>query len=726
MLFNDSNNNTTIMTELSSDEVISNNERHAMDTTTSSRMSKRNSSAANKSTRPRRPRRSMSVEDYVYDSFLYHVNDEDYELAGSNGRANGRPIVRRRVFFTLGLLLGLLLAVNFTSDSSPEFLRGLSALMSMPLADLDFRALLPASIGVDEFIGNITAKLGPVGSAESDMFEPGATMAREEGLKAKYPVVLIPGIISTGLESWSTSICSGKYFRHRMWGTITMFRAVLLDKDCWTEHMRLDPETGLDPPNVKLRAAQGKVIENLAAIGYDNNNMHLAAYDWRLAFANLEKRDQYFSKLKSTIELANKLDNQKAVLVAHSMGANVIIYFLKWVESSLGGNGGPTWVNDHIHTFVNLAGPLLGLPKTVASVLSGEMRDTVQPLGEYVLERFYSKAERAALFRTWGGLSSMLPRGGDLLWGDLESGAPDDQANKPISYSTLLYFHPEKDKHTEDELNQQGEYNATLDTLEGPKPFRNMTVEAALQLLHATAGDSYNQMIKKYYSYGLATSPETLQSYVDQHQTWSNPLETTLPNAPDMQIYCLYGYGKETERGYAYTRVPPASSASSSSSLSSSSASLSSRILSSIIGQDAVKQEKTTTTTTTTTNHSSSSSITAPPPPVCIDSGYSREEYGIENGVLVGEGDGTVPLISLGYMCVDGWRIPRYNPAGIRVYTREFEHQPTSIVRDLRGGANSADHVDILGNADLTVNIYIMTNTLTNHRHSRHYDYYYY
>jgi phospholipid:diacylglycerol acyltransferase len=48
--------------------------------------------------------------------------------------------------------------------------------------------------------------------------------------------------------------------------------------------------------------------------------MHLAAYDWRLAFANLEKRDQYFSKLKVTIELANKIDNQKAVLVAHSMG----------------------------------------------------------------------------------------------------------------------------------------------------------------------------------------------------------------------------------------------------------------------------------------------------------------------------------------------------------------------------------------------------------------------
>ena len=36
-----------------------------------------------------------------------------------------------------------------------------------------------------------------------------------------------------------------------------MFRAVLLDKECWTKTMKLDPVTGLDPPDFKLRAAQG-------------------------------------------------------------------------------------------------------------------------------------------------------------------------------------------------------------------------------------------------------------------------------------------------------------------------------------------------------------------------------------------------------------------------------------------------------------------------------------
>ena len=37
-------------------------------------------------------------------------------------------------------------------------------------------------------------------------------------------------------------------------------------------------------------------------------------------------------------------------------------------------------------------------------------------------------------------------------------------------------------------------------------------------------------------------------------------------------------------------------------------------------------------------------------------------------------GDGTVPLVSLGYMCVNGWKDKRRNPAGIPVVTKEYKH----------------------------------------------------
>ena len=95
--------------------------------------------------------------------------------------------------------------------------------------------------------------------------------------------------------------------------------------------------TGLDPTGVKVRASEGfdaassfiqgfwiwqvepqsavspgvlnarhifrsKVIENLAVVNYDTNNLVLAPYDWRLSMYNLEERDGYFSRLKTTIE----------------------------------------------------------------------------------------------------------------------------------------------------------------------------------------------------------------------------------------------------------------------------------------------------------------------------------------------------------------------------------------------------------------------------------------
>lgn len=47
---------------------------------------------------------------------------------------------------------------------------------------------------------------------------------------------------------------------------------------------------------------RSKVIENLAVVNYDTNNLVLAPYDWRLSTHNLEERDGYFSRLKTTIE----------------------------------------------------------------------------------------------------------------------------------------------------------------------------------------------------------------------------------------------------------------------------------------------------------------------------------------------------------------------------------------------------------------------------------------
>ena len=128
---------------------------------------------------------------------------------------------------------------------------------------------------------------------------------------------------------------------------------------CWLNHMALDPATWTDPTDkhpataasssssdkeeeeeeeegqgekegqrpsksrarIKLRAATGltaadyfggsisgparhsmflwgKLIMELSHVGYDDDSMHMAAYDWRLSPQQLEERDHYFTRLK--------------------------------------------------------------------------------------------------------------------------------------------------------------------------------------------------------------------------------------------------------------------------------------------------------------------------------------------------------------------------------------------------------------------------------------------
>jgi len=82
---------------------------------------------------------------------------------------------------------------------------------------------------------------------------------------------------------------------------------------------------------------------------------------------------------------------------------------------------------------------------------------------------------------------------------------------------------------------------------------------------------------------------------------------------------------------------------------------------------------------------------------VTIDTTITQDN--IDHGVILGEGDGTVNLLSIGYMCNKGWHMHRYNPAGVKVKVYEMPHEPERF--SPRGGPNTADHVDILGRQNL-------------------------
>ena len=85
---------------------------------------------------------------------------------------------------------------------------------------------------------------------------PGFQLA-QEGASHHYPVVLVHGFVTSGLEVWAGKECARQHFRQRFWAALYGARSFLQDRDCWKEHMQLDPYTGGDPPGIRLRAASG-------------------------------------------------------------------------------------------------------------------------------------------------------------------------------------------------------------------------------------------------------------------------------------------------------------------------------------------------------------------------------------------------------------------------------------------------------------------------------------
>jgi phospholipid:diacylglycerol acyltransferase len=155
------------------------------------------------------------------------------------------------------------------------------------------------------------------------------------------------------------------------------------------------------------------------------------------------------------------------------------------------------------------------------------------------------------------------------------------------------------------------------------------------------------------WGFGLADNLDDPKYKHFRH--WSNPLETVLPNAPDMETFCLYGIGIPTERSYIY-KVSPSTD---------------------------------------------SCNI-----PFRIDTSADGDSEGcLKGGVQFVDGDETVPALSAGYMCYKPWKgKTRFNPANSSSYVREYNHAPPANLLEGRG-TQSGSHVDIMGNFALIEDI---------------------
>ncbi|KAL3616603.1 putative phospholipid:diacylglycerol acyltransferase 2 [Castilleja foliolosa] len=549
---------------------------------------------------------------------------------------------------------------------------------------------------------------------------PGARLSRH-GISALHPVVLVPGIVTGGLELWEGRACSEGLFRQRLWGG--SFTHIFKRPMCWLEHLSLDNETGLDPPGIRVRAVPGLVaadyfapgyfvwailIENLARIGYEGKNMYMAAYDWRLSFQNTEVRDQSLSRLKSKIELMYVTNgNKKVVVVPHSMGVIYFLHFMKWVEAQppMGGGGGPDWCAKHIKSIMNIGPAFLGVPKAVSNVLSAESKDVAfiramapglldsEILGLQALEHVMHMS------RTWDSIISLLPKGGDTIWGGLDwspeedyvcdstykkqldvkgnntDGQIDFQVQESTNYGRVVTFGKKASAmHSSEFSSLVSEvflHNATTSQSFAPcgkvwTEYEDMSPESIWRIseIKAYTANTLLELIRSiapkmmkraeaHFSHGIADNLDDPK--YDHYKYWSNPLETKLPDAPDIEIYCLYGVGIPTERSYVY-KVSPSGRC---------------------------------------------KSI-----PLRIDSSASGGPNGcLKGGVHFTDGDESVPVLSAGFMCAKGWRgKTRFNPSGMATHVREYKHIAPANFLEGRG-LESGGHVDIMGNVALIEDI---------------------
>lgn len=161
--------------------------------------------------------------------------------------------------------------------------------------------------------------------------------------------------------------------------------------------------------------------------------------------------------------------------------------------------------------------------------------------------------------------------------------------------------------------------------------------------------------MRKVYSLSCSkTIQETEKNDLDPSK-WSNPLEVRLPNAPNLTVYSFYGIGIDTERGYVYKDV------------------------SDLEDEDLI---------------------------MTLDTGLKEPRHRAYKGIYHVDGDGTVPLISLGYMGVEGWvKHKHLNPFGVKSIVREYPDEASNLRMTDRSGPKSGDHVDILGNHEMTTDI---------------------
>lgn len=305
-----------------------------------------------------------------------------------------------------------------------------------------------------------------------------------------------------------------------------------------------------------------------------------------------------------------------------------------------------------------------------------------------------------------GGMQ-ISPIGGELIWGNLTYSVEDDKLNdtESISFGQLLtYIGNDEEKtpiysnchlspsgsinidmnndgnidfHVELNNNnntyQQGNIGHPFDfdticcqkTTQNQEKLieslqKNYTIANWTQILKVLDRRTYDHLMENLELSAPSPDIDITDKKYDNPRYYGNVLWRQLPNAPNLEIYCMYGTGLETGRNYYFTR-----------------------------------------------DHNASFKYS-----FRINVNYNDIKRNVQNGFgLTYTGDRTVPLLSLGFMCAKGWKNnQRLNPSNITTKIIEYQDGGESLYQraTMRGGKKSGDHIDIMGNHELIKNVLLI------------------
>jgi phospholipid:diacylglycerol acyltransferase len=192
----------------------------------------------------------------------------------------------------------------------------------------------------------------------------------------------------------------------------------------------------------------------------------------------------------------------------------VFHFFMQWASH----HKGPHFIEERIQFVYHVGGAFLGVPKAVAALMAGEMKDSDLGAFQPVLDSVMNADERAKLWRSWGSLYSMLPKGGSEIFNNMRFTINGERKSLEEIIEVM---------HT-----KIPGFKENMKLVEAGPEIKDTKEKETMICRDAEIGTSCFK------------------------RSWTSVLRSPLPKGKDLKIFCVYGKSILTESSYHFVEGP--------------------------------------------------------------------------------------------------------------------------------------------------------------------------